>query len=115
MKLGFGKFSDKTLQEVVTIQPTYIDWCAKNVERFYLPPDVIEDLKKLNTHFRLTEEAIIALKNKFDTYDKLTDELEKQDNNKRYYKSDHEDLTNWQNYNSELDMDQQDISFWNQF
>ncbi len=32
----FGKFSGKTIREVIEIQPDYINWCAINLGHFYI-------------------------------------------------------------------------------
>jgi len=53
----FGKFEGNTLLEVVELQPSYLDWCAINLDHFYITKSVIEELSGLNPDFALTNEG----------------------------------------------------------
>lgn len=56
-EFSFGKFEGKTLRQIIDLQPSYIDWCAINLEHFYISENVIEEIKSLNPDFALTEEG----------------------------------------------------------
>lgn len=82
----FGKYEGMSVQEVVNIQPSYIDWCAINLDHFYIDDSEIENLKEINPDFSLSEEAINKLQEK---YDSLMQESDEEDN--YYYYPDYDD------------------------
>ena len=53
-QFAFGKYEGKTIREIVDLQPTYIDWCATNLDHFYISEDLIEEIKKIKNDFVLT-------------------------------------------------------------
>jgi hypothetical protein len=80
------------LEEVINLQPDYIDWCAKNLDHFYLSNEVIDEIKAVNPDFQITQEALETLNTRYenweneyydnfepdyyrDTFDALTDGL----------------------------------------
>lgn len=44
-KFPFGKYKDKTLNEVIETNPSYVQWCLDNVNDFSLDKDVIQKVK----------------------------------------------------------------------
>lgn len=56
-QITFGKYEGKTIREIVDLQPTYIDWCATNLDHFYISEDLIEEIKKIKNDFVLTAEG----------------------------------------------------------
>ena len=63
----FGKFKGKTVEEVLDLQPSYIDWCIINLEHFYISESVLQGIKRFKPDFNLTEEGKqkLAYKDKF--------------------------------------------------
>ena len=39
--LGFGKYRDNTIEEIIKFDPYYISWCAYNVQFFHLTDEQI--------------------------------------------------------------------------
>jgi hypothetical protein len=68
-KYSFGKYVGKTLREIIEIQPSYIDWCAINLEHFYIDEDVIDEIKALKTDFSLSKEGLTKLSEKYDDWE----------------------------------------------
>lgn len=67
-KFTFGKFSGKTLEEVLKIQPGYIDWCLINLDHYCLSKHVIEQIKVLKPGFTISEKAEQILSDKYLTW-----------------------------------------------
>ncbi len=100
----FGKFNGLSVSKILSIQPSYINWCLENLDHFYvLEKDQIE-MKNIYNEFKLN-------------MDKMSFEVEDEyDNYESDYEQDsYEDFTDWTHYDDGLDMDQQSIEFWNQF
>jgi hypothetical protein len=53
----FGKYEGKTVKEVLELQPTYLDWCAVNLDHFYISDETITEIKKIKPDFTITEEG----------------------------------------------------------
>ncbi|AFD09249.1 exodeoxyribonuclease X C-terminal domain-containing protein [Solitalea canadensis] len=69
----FGKYEGKTLQDVVKIDPEYINTCSINEKDFFIAGPVIEDLKKLNPELDL---SAIALQNLADKHSAWKQEMD---------------------------------------
>lgn len=67
--LHFGKFEGKTIREIAGIQPSYIGWCAINLEHFFIDEEEIEALKAIYPNFSLSEEANEKLAEKYETWE----------------------------------------------
>jgi len=65
----FGKFEGKTVKEVLDIQPSYLDWCAVNLDHFYISDDIIEKIKAIIPDFKLSEEGKQKLNEKYETWE----------------------------------------------
>jgi broad specificity phosphatase PhoE len=44
-EFSFGKYEGKTVKEIIEIQPTYLDWCAINLDHFYISDEIIEEIQ----------------------------------------------------------------------
>lgn len=64
----FGKYKGRTVQDVLNIQPSYIDWCAVYLDHFFITNETISELKSLNKDFSLTEKGLKRLDEKFDNW-----------------------------------------------
>ena len=60
----FGSFEGKTLQEVVAIRASYIDWCLVNLDHFCITGEVLDGIKEIKPGFELTVEAAESLSQK---------------------------------------------------
>jgi hypothetical protein len=76
----FGKYSGKTVREALEIQPSYIDWCAINLDHFYISDDVIDTIKSTKPDFVLSEQGMQKLRDK---YEKCEQEKQKQEKPKQ--------------------------------
>ncbi|SMO60648.1 exodeoxyribonuclease X C-terminal domain-containing protein [Solitalea koreensis] len=63
-ELKFGHYQGKTLEEVVKLNPDYIEQCVRKEKDFFITAPVIEDLMKLNPDLSISEEAIDILETK---------------------------------------------------
>lgn len=43
--ITFGKYKDKTVQDVLEENPGYLRWFSENVDKYSLAEDIIEELK----------------------------------------------------------------------
>ena len=86
----FGKFKGKTLKEVITIQPSYVEWCLVNLDHFYISDKVLKEIKQIRKNFYLSEEAEAKRREKFDEWKsnrkKLNQENNREYNHEREYK-----------------------------
>ena len=114
----FGKFSGKTLQQVIDLQPSYIDWCACNLGHFYVSEDEIEKIKEIIPGFSISSDGQQKMLERYTTWVSEQEDIEEYDDSPdpdQYGYDPYEDFTDWSHYNDNLDMDQQSIEFWNQF
>ena len=65
----FGKYEGKTVKEILELQPTYLDWCAINLDHFYLSDEIIEEIKIIKPDFTITEEGKQKLADKYSTWE----------------------------------------------
>lgn len=56
-EFNFGKYEGKTVKEIIEIQPAYLDWCAINLDHFYISDEIIEEIKVIKPDFTITEEG----------------------------------------------------------
>ena len=103
----FGIYVGKTVKQVLDLQPSYLDWCAINLDHFYISSEVIQEIQIISPNFSISQEGQQHLDSKYHTWE---NEQEQNNDNDSY-----EDQTDWSNYNDDLDMDQQGFEFWNQF
>lgn len=111
--LTFGKYKGKTVKQIVSIEPSYINWCVINNAYFYIEPSVIAEIEMMKRPFKFRFEAKKILKEKSEKLEKIyknNDSADDDDNHRG-----DEDNTDWSSYDDNLDMDQQSSDFWNQF
>jgi hypothetical protein len=44
---NFGQYESKTLEDVLQLNPSYVDWCLQNVDFFCLDNEIFEQQKHL--------------------------------------------------------------------
>jgi hypothetical protein len=64
-RFSFGKYQGKTLEDVILIQSSYIEWCSVNLDHFYIDNDVISRIKEILPSFSLSMEAKQILNAKY--------------------------------------------------
>jgi hypothetical protein len=65
----FGKFEGKTVREVLELQPTYLDWCAINLDHLYITEETITEIKEIKPDFTITEEGKQKLEDKYSSWE----------------------------------------------
>ena len=113
--LNFGKYKGKTVKEIFCLSPNYIAWCCINLDFFLVDTSVL--LKNAIENEKWYYKAIISILEK--TWIEL---LQEQQKNVISQKRDRESFygnnyisTDWNLWNDNLDWDQQDAEFWDQF
>lgn len=101
---SFGKFNGLSLSKVLSIQPSYVNWCLENLDHFYISEESQFEIKSIYKDFAINEDKMCFETDEYDDFDCESN-----------YEEAYEDFTDWSNYNDSLDMDQQSIEFWNQF
>ena len=61
----FGKYEGKTVKEVLELQTTYLDWCAINLDHFYISDETIAEIKEIKPDFKITEDGKQKLADKY--------------------------------------------------
>lgn len=66
LELNFGKYKGKSILAIAELEPSYLDWCAKNVDFFYLSEDTVSLIESIDGNlfgnkFKFSEEALTAL------------------------------------------------------
>lgn len=92
----FGKHSKKTVRQVVDIELSYIEWCAINLDHFFMYADELAEIKKIKPDFKLTDEATQKLSEKYDAWQR---DLAKND------ETDYEEEDTYDNYNGSYAQD----------
>ncbi|AGY54606.1 hypothetical protein BRDCF_p1979 [Bacteroidales bacterium CF] len=87
----FGKYEGKTVREILEIQPAYLDWCAINLDHFYISEEVIEEIKVSNSDFKISEEGVNKLNEKYEQW-----EGEQEDYDEEY--NDYDDYNERESY-----------------
>lgn len=65
----FGKLQGNTVRQVIEIQSSYIDWCALNLDHFYISDEVIEEIKTIKPDFKLSDEGMQKLNEKYEAWE----------------------------------------------
>lgn len=97
----FGKYEGKTVRQILDLQPSYIDWCAINLDHFYLSNQMIEAIKSIKPDFIISDEGKRKLSDKYSTWER---EQEQDD-----YDEDFEEEATYENYNGSY---AQDVEGW---
>ncbi len=63
-KIKFGRFSGKTITDIIEIEPTYIEWCIGHLDHFLISEEVVNSIKEKYPTFSFSPklERIIASK-----------------------------------------------------
>ncbi len=101
--LNFGKFKGSTIKEIADLEPSYLNWCAINIDDFYLSEVVIHQIKEFFPTFILSNEAISALnvKSAFISDDSKEESIDRDEF--------HDDITTYENYRGSY---AQDVEGW---
>jgi len=81
----FGKFKGKTVREVLDIQHSYIDWCAINLDHFFISDEVKEEIKSIVPNFSISEEAQNKLSEKYETWENEQEDYDAYDSYEDYH------------------------------
>ena len=65
----FGKYEGKTVKDVLEFQPAYLDWCAINLDHFYISDETITEIKEIKPDFTISEEGKQKLADKFSIWE----------------------------------------------
>jgi len=98
----FGKFEGKTVKDILDIQPSYLDWCAINLDHFYISDEVVEEIKAIKPDFTLTEEGKQKLADKYTSWEAEQDQDDGDDDH-------YERESTYENYNGSY---AQDVEGW---
>lgn len=132
----FGRNKGKTIEELLILNPGYVDWAIRNIDNFALSPEAFEQAKIITAGKKLPrEDAELAKENPVRpslfkklygwSYDfskedillinsiKINEINSKTENT--YSNHGYHDDTDWSHYNDDVDMDQQSEDFWNQY
>lgn len=74
----FGKYEGKTVREILEIQPAYLDWCAINLDHFYISEEVIEEIKVSYSDFKISEEGVNKLNEKYEQWEGEQEDYEEE-------------------------------------
>ncbi|WP_196889005.1 hypothetical protein [Aureivirga sp. CE67] len=53
----FGSFKNKILKEVLETQPSYVEFCIKSFDHFYISDKDMEEIKEQFPDFLISEEG----------------------------------------------------------
>ena len=56
--MNFGKYKGKTLREILTANPNYVNWCLINVDYFHISNSTLTEIEINEPCFKLNKEAI---------------------------------------------------------
>ncbi|MBX2959378.1 MAG: tetratricopeptide repeat protein [Flavobacteriales bacterium] len=112
-KLGFGKYENKGINEIIKLNSHYILWCIINLKHFAVENDILvlpqfrnQPLLTLAIEYNLIKNIIIekwVVEKDRRNYNNGSDYLDSEDYNNSFH-------SNF--YNDDLDMDQQSPEFW---
>ena len=87
-EFNFGTFEGKTLQEVIAIRASYINWCMINLDHFCISDEVLDEIKEIKPGFSLSKEADECLTQKNDDW---VNEQENYNDRHSYDRNDYQD------------------------
>lgn len=80
----FGKYEGKTVREILEIQPAYFDWYAINLDHFYISEEVIKEIKVSYSDFKISEEGVNKLNEKYEQWEGEQEDYEEYDDYNDY-------------------------------
>ena len=84
--MNFGKYKGKTLREILTANPNYVNWCLINVDYFHISNSTLTEIEINEPCFKLNKEALEMQKSKEITWSKTLE---------RDYRNTDDDDVNW--------------------
>jgi hypothetical protein len=102
----FGKFEGKTIKQIIDVQPLYIDWCAINLDHFYISESVIDEIKTIKPDFDLSLEGKQKLLEKYSTWENEEDDY---DDRPDYYEA----FDSYEDWLEEEFGDDAETAYWN--
>ena len=133
-EFNFGRYKGKTVRDLLKVNPGYVDWVIRNVDRFALSENAMQQALEITEGKRFSkEEAELERASKgnkslfgklygwsfdFSSEELIQINLQKLDTFRKTQSSTstkYRDDTDWSHYNDDRDMDQQSEDFWNQF
>ena len=63
-KVDFGKHKGQKLKEIIQNDPNYIEWCMLNLDHFRLSDKTLDEIRRLDSTFKLSLEAELRRKHK---------------------------------------------------
>ena len=122
-ELGFGRYEGRTIKQVYEIDRTYLEFCIRELEHFFLSANVINDL--VIDNYQFSQETTDNYKQKLCDYKSGVFLLNRRDDDRDDERDEYErtgggydeddwggDIDNNSHYNDDLDMDQQSQEFW---
>ncbi|MEA2096586.1 MAG: hypothetical protein U9P73_07850 [Candidatus Cloacimonadota bacterium] len=70
---SFGKYKGKTLKQVYKKNPSYVDWCLRNVDFFTITQSTLNKLQEINSKWILSIFAQQSVINKVKNQQAFTD------------------------------------------
>ena len=92
-EFNFGKFEGKSLRDVLSLQPSYIDWCIVNLDHFYLNDQTYNEIIGLMPDFAFSSNARERLIEKQKLMETENDD---EDNYEEFYDQDPYDDFDWE-------------------
>lgn len=111
-EFSFGKHRGKFLDDIASVDPTYIPWCIINLDHFYITREMITRLSAKNPKLVFGNEVFKALEKK----EEIMAEAARiaVDDDYSDISGDYSDVHESEYYDDNLDMDQQSMEFWNE-
>lgn len=109
--LGFGKYKGKSVDEIFHESPNYIYWCLSCIDHFFVNPSYLFKKSDDKWYYR----ALVAMLTKEEIqYSQFKEGFYQGTRSNKYDEISDLD-TDWNLWNDNLDWDQQDAEFWDQF
>ena len=80
-EFAFGQFEGKTVKEILEIQPSYLDWCAINLDHFYISEETIEEIRTILPDFVFSVLGVNKLLEKYVQWENEQLDYTEEDNN----------------------------------
>jgi hypothetical protein len=104
-QITFGKFEGKTINQIINIDDSYIEWCSINLDHFYLSGEVIDEIIAIKSDFSLSTLAMEILEKKYDAWD-----TEQYDNDRD---DDYERPQSYEDWLNDEFGDEAETAYWN--
>ena len=112
---NFGKHKGKTFKEVLEKEPSYFEWCLKNVKFFFLPKEDIDELKEYKNDLFISELAYKRSEEKEDNFFKEEYEEDIREAKEEEYKFMEEEFLDYlkEDYKEFWGGNDGEINYWN--